>query len=62
MRARNPVLNDVMGITVLRGMTQCHQDPDQGSIKCVISVRVSCRHEEMLQVAGDGYKRGQQRL
>ena len=39
-------------------MTWCHQDPDQGSIKCVTSVRVGCRHEEMLHVAGDGYKKG----
>ena len=61
-RARNPVLDDVTGIAVLRSMTLCHQDPDQGSIKCVTSVRVGCRHEEMLHIAGDGYKRGQQRL
>ena len=61
-RARNPVLDDITGIAVLRSMTKCHQDPDQGSIKCVTSLRVSCRHEEMLHIAGDGYKRGQQWL
>ena len=38
------------------------RDPDGGSIKCVTSVRVSCRHEEMLPVGWDGYKRGQQQL
>ena len=38
------------------------KDPDRGSTKCVTSVRVSCRHEEMLLAGWDGYKRGQQWL
>ena len=37
-------------------------DLDQGSTKCVTTVRVSCGHEEMLPAGWDRYKRGQQQL